>query len=99
MFVWDEPLLARLRLSGTRLVFLAETLAELASRRHVTQYLGDPRQVLEGRRVAVTFAPVPGFRARAAVVRPVAVHPYPWLVRPTSGPVTSFSAWRRPLGG
>jgi deoxyribodipyrimidine photo-lyase len=98
VFVWDEPLLARLRLSSTRLVFLAETLAELASRRHVTQYLGDPRQVLEGRRLAVTFAPVPGFRARAAVVRPVAVYPYPWLVRPTSGPVTSFSAWRRHLG-
>lgn len=97
-FVWDEPLLARLRLSSTRLVFLAETLAELASRRHLTQYLGDPRHVLEGRRVAVTFAPVPGFRCRAAHVRPVAVHPYPWLVRPGGGPVTSFSAWRRHLG-
>jgi deoxyribodipyrimidine photo-lyase len=97
VFVWDEPLLARLRLSSTRLVFLAETLAELASRRRLTQYLGDPRQVLEGRRVAATFAPVPGFRSRAAVVQPVALYPYPWLVRPTSGPVTSFSAWRRHL--
>lgn len=98
VFVWDEPLLARLRLSATRLVFLAETLAELASRRDLTQYLGDPREVLAGRRLAVTFAPVPGFRTRAAAVQPVAVHPYPWLVRPGSGPVTSFSAWRRHLG-
>jgi len=98
VFVWDEPLLARLRLSGPRLVFLAETLAELGRRRDLMLLLGDPRDMLRGRRVAVTFAPVPGFRWRARAVQPVAVHPYPWLVRPGSGPVTSLSAWRRHLG-
>ena len=33
VFVFDEPLLRRLRLSGKRLVFLAETLGELAAAR------------------------------------------------------------------
>ena len=33
VWVWDEPLFARLRLSGKRLVFLAETLADLGARR------------------------------------------------------------------
>ena len=35
VFVFDEPLLRRLALSGKRLVFLAETLADLATRREV----------------------------------------------------------------
>jgi deoxyribodipyrimidine photo-lyase len=97
VFVWDEPLLARLRLSGKRLVFLAETLADLCTRRNLSTYLAAPVDVLADARVAVTFAPVPGFRARVARVRPSLVHPYPWLVRPGSGPVTSFTAWRRHL--
>lgn len=93
--VLDEPLLARLRLSGKRLVFLAETLADLATRRELEVQRGDPTEVLAGRRLAATFTPVPGWRRRAARLRPVAVHPFPWLVRPDGGPQTSFSAWRR----
>jgi deoxyribodipyrimidine photo-lyase len=96
--VFDEALLARLRLSGKRLVFLTETLADLAGRRHLEVHRGDPVQVLMGRQVAVTHAPVPGFRVRARRIRPAAVHPWPWLVRPRAGPATSFTAWRRAVG-
>jgi deoxyribodipyrimidine photo-lyase len=95
VFVLDETLLARLRLSGKRLVFLAETLADLATRRPLEVHRGDPTEVLAERRLAVTFTPVPGWRRRAVRLRPVAVHPYPWLARPGDGPLTSFSAWRR----
>jgi deoxyribodipyrimidine photo-lyase len=56
---------------------------------------GDPRDVLAGRAVAVTFAPVPGFERRAQRISPAAIHPYPWLTRPGSGPLTSFTAWRK----
>jgi deoxyribodipyrimidine photo-lyase len=93
--VFDEALLARLRLSGKRLVFLAETLADLASRRDVEIHRGDPAEVLAGRRAAVTHAPVPGFRSRTRRVDPAAVHPWPWLVPPHAGAATSFTAWRR----
>ncbi|MGF1662922.1 MAG: FAD-binding domain-containing protein [Kineosporiaceae bacterium] len=93
--VFDEALLARLRLSGKRLVFLAETLGHLASRRDVEIHRGDPAEVLAGRRPAVTHAPVPGFRSRARRVDPAAVHPWLWLVPPHAGPITSFTAWRR----
>ena len=82
LFVFDEPLLARLRLSGKRLVFLVEALADIAAERPLQTLLGDPVQLLSGRRLAVTFAPVPGFARRAASIQPVEVHPYPWLVRP-----------------
>ena len=95
VFVLDEPLLARLRLSGKRLVFLVECLADLAERREVEVHLGDPVQVLAGRSLATTFAPVPGWRRRAQRIRPAVVHPWPWLVRPHGGPAGSFTAWRK----
>ncbi len=89
VFVLDEPLLARLRLSGKRLVFLAQALAELDAE----VLLGDPVIELRGRRLAVTFAPVPGFRRRSAALDVVALHPWPWLRRPGSGSLRSWSAW------
>lgn len=94
-YVFDEPLLTRLRLSGKRLVFLAETLAELATRRRLRVLLGSPTEVMACCRPAVTYAPVPGFRRRLERLDVAALHPWPWLVRPHDGPVTSFSAWRK----
>lgn len=95
VFVFDEPLLARLRLSTKRLVFLAETLAELAERRPLRVLLGDPVLELHGVKLASTFAPVPGYQRRAAQLDIVATHPYPWLARPDGGDVRSYTAWIR----
>lgn len=95
VFVFDEALLARLRLSGKRLLFLAECLADLGARREVEVHRGDPVEVVGGGGAATTFAPVPGWRSRSALIRPAEVHPWPWLVRPHGGPAGSFSAWRR----
>lgn len=94
-FVFDEPLLGRLRLDGKRLVFLTETLAELAEARPVELYLGDPVIELRGRSLAVTHAPVPGFATRAAALSVAESHPWPWLRAPRSGSVRSFTAWRK----
>ena len=98
IFVFDAPLLTRLRLSGKRLVFLAQSLADLASRRDIEVRLGDPVEELAGLATAATFAPVPGWGRRTQGIRPAEVHPWPWLVRPGAGPVTSFTAWRRGVG-
>ncbi len=98
VFVFDEPLLARLRLSGKRLVFLAEALAELAADGSTEVRLGDPVTELTGRRVATTWNFTPGFARRSAALDVVALHPWPWLRRPGSGPLRSFSAWSRALG-
>ncbi|MGI9030460.1 MAG: FAD-binding domain-containing protein [Ilumatobacteraceae bacterium] len=95
VFVFDEPLLARLLLSGKRLCFLAETLADLTARRPVEVWLGRPAEVLADRKVATTFAPVPGWRRLARLVRPVEVHPWPWLVRPHGDSARSYTAWRK----
>jgi len=95
VFVFDQPLLARLRLSAKRLVFLTETLAELSTERDLEVALGDPRVELAGRLLAVTHAPVPGFARRSAALATIEVHPWPWLAPPGPGSVSSFSAWRR----
>ncbi|MGT2427353.1 hypothetical protein [Amnibacterium kyonggiense] len=99
VFVFDEPLLRGLRLSGKRLVFLAETLAELSQRREVEVYRGAVPETLAGRRLAVTWAPVPGFRARAALLDVAVLHPWPWLRRPAGGSARSFTAWVEHHGG
>ncbi|MDP3714241.1 MAG: hypothetical protein Q8R60_17340 [Mycobacteriales bacterium] len=90
LFVLDAPLLSTLRLAGMRLVFLVQALAEL----DVEVRLGDPVEELRGLRLAVTHAPVPGFRSRRARLDVVAEHPWPWLVQPGSGSLRSYSAWR-----
>lgn len=96
VWVWDEPLLARLRLSPLRLVFLAETLAGVRAERELVVRRGDVAAELAGHGpVAVTYAPVPGWRTRAVRVRPAVVHPWPWLRRPHGGPVASYSSWVR----
>jgi len=97
VFVFDEALLARLRLSGKRLIFLTETLAELGRGRELAVHLGDPVEVLVGQSLATTFAPVPGWRRRSARLDVVETHPWPWLRRPGIGPVSSHGAWRRKL--
>lgn len=94
-FVFDQPLLQRLRLAPIRLVFLTETLADLARRRTVHLHLGDPRTELAGVCLAATQAPVPGWAVRAAALDLGVTHAWPWLVPPHDGPVTSFTAWRR----
>lgn len=93
VFVFDEPLLARLALSGKRLVFLTERLAELATRREVEIHLGRPEDELAGRRLAATFTPVPGWRRRATRLEIVERHPWTWLRRPGTGSLASFSSW------
>ncbi|GAB2459935.1 hypothetical protein GCM10027265_06360 [Jatrophihabitans fulvus] len=95
VFVFDEPLLARLRLSGKRLVFLAECLGDLAATRPLEVRRGSVVDELAGMSLAATWTPVPGWATRARRLDPVEVHPWPWLARPSGGSVRSFSSWRR----
>ncbi len=95
VFVFDLALLSRLRLSSKRLVFMVDRLAELGTLRNLEVYLGDPVRVLAERSLAATFAPVPGWRRRARLLKLAEVHPWPWLERPRSGSLASFSAWSK----
>ena len=95
VFVFDEARLKTWQLSRKRLVFLVEGLAELATRRDLELFMGDPEAVLSDRKLAATHAPVPGWRRLARTLSIAREYPWPWLVRPHAGPIGSFSAWRK----
>ncbi len=97
IFVFDEPLLQKLQLSSKRLIFLTESLAELATRRDLQLWLGDPVEVLQTMSLATTFAPVPGWRKRSAKLELARLYPWRWLVPPHAGSVRSFSSWRKEI--
>ena len=94
VFVFDEPLLAKLRLSPKRLIFVVETLSELTTVRPVELRLGSPSSILAGRSLAATFTPVPGWRRLAAQLTVDSLYPWPWLHRPHSSQIDSFLAWQ-----
>lgn len=94
VFVFNEPALKKLQLSARRIGFYIETLQDLAERRDLEVYLGDPYEYANQEDVAITFAPVPSFRKFKRLAE---VHPYPWLRTPQAGSVRSFSSWRNEL--
>lgn len=92
VFAFNEEALRKLQLSSRRIGFYLETLQDLAQRRNLQVYLGDPCQFASDNQVAVTFAPVPSFKKFSSLAE---IHPYPWLQKPHSSSVKSFSAWRK----
>lgn len=94
VFVFNGAALRTLQLSARRIGFYLETLQDLASRREVKVYLGDPYMFAHENPVAVTFAPVPSFKKMGQVAE---LHPYPWLVRPGAGSLRSYSSWRKSM--
>jgi deoxyribodipyrimidine photo-lyase len=95
VFIWDDNLLSRLQLAGHRLVYLTERLAELGATRDLQVWRGNPVEVLSAMSVATTFAPVPGFRRITRDLQLAELHPWPWLARPGSRTVASYTAWRK----
>ncbi|MCX6445500.1 MAG: deoxyribodipyrimidine photolyase [Actinobacteria bacterium] len=94
VFVFNEKALAKLQLSSKRIYFYLETLQDLAQRRDLSVFVGDPYQFANENDVAVTYAPVPSF---AKFNNPAQVHPFPWLRVPHAQSVRSFTAWRTKL--
>ncbi|MDA0274360.1 MAG: deoxyribodipyrimidine photolyase [Actinobacteria bacterium] len=91
VFVFNAPALAKLQLSAKRIYFYLETLQDLATRRELQVYLGDPYEFADQNSVAITYAPVPSFKKFRDLAE---IHPYPWLKQPHGKSVRSFSAWR-----
>jgi deoxyribodipyrimidine photo-lyase len=91
VFVFNEEALQKLQLSSKRIFFYLETLQDLAQRREVIVYRGDPYQFASENAVAVTYAPVPSFANFEEVAE---LYPFLWLRKPHAKSVRSFSAWR-----
>jgi deoxyribodipyrimidine photo-lyase len=94
VFVFNKAALQKLQLSSKRIYFYLETLQDLATRRELRVYLGDPYQFALDNPVAITFAPVPSFKKYQNLAE---IYPYPWLRKPHGKSVRSFSAWRNSI--
>ena len=94
LFIFNRSALEKLQLSSRRIGFYLQTLQDLATRRELKVYLGDPYEFANTNEVAVTFAPVPSFRKFKKLAE---VHPYPWLKTPQAGSVRSFTSWRQKI--
>lgn len=94
VFVFNKAALQKLQLSSRRIGFYLETLRDLATRRELLVYLGDPYEFAQNNEVAVTYAPVPSFKKFKKLAE---VHPYPWLKTPQAGSVRSFTSWRQKI--
>jgi len=109
VFVWDVPLLARLRLDPMRLVFLAETLGDLAQRRTLEVWRGDVVATLGGHGQAAadigTATPTTSTGSGRPAARPLAATfaPVPgWRRNRRALDVVEVHPWpwlRRPAGG
>ena len=95
VFVFNRAALAKLQLSSKRIYFYLETLQDLAQRRDLKVFIGDPYEYAATNDVAVTYAPVPSFEKFTDVAE---LHPFQWLRKPHTQSVQSFSAWRNKLG-
>lgn len=91
VFIFNEVALGKLQLAAKRIYFYLETLEDLATRRDLEVFVGDPVAYAQGHEVAVTYAPVPSFSKFSNLAE---IHPYPWLRLPHGKSVKSFSAWR-----
>ena len=92
VFMFNESALRKLQLSSRRIGFYLETLQDLAQRRELQVYFGDPYEFASQHPVAVTFAPVPSFKKFSNLAE---IHPFPWLQQPHAGSVKSYSSWRK----
>lgn len=93
-FVFNQSALGKLQLSSKRIFFYIETLQDLADRRDVKVFLGDPVKFAAENKVAITHAPVPSFAKFHSLAE---IHPYQWLRKPHDASVKSFSSWRAKL--
>lgn len=93
-FVCDARALKKLQLSSKRIFFILETLQDLAHRRNLSVYIGDPTEFVASNAVAITHAPVPSFTRLEGIAE---LHPYSWLTAPHQHSVQSFSAWRQKI--
>ena len=94
VFIFNKPALTKLQLSSRRLGFYLETLQDLSKRSQLEVFMGEPYEFAAENDVAVTYAPVPSFKKFRNLAE---IHPFPWLRKPHSGSVRSFSSWRNKL--
>ncbi|MDB2532391.1 hypothetical protein N9X26_00285 [Candidatus Actinomarina sp.] len=97
IFIFDNVLLNKIQISTKRIIFLLETLKELALKRKVLVFIGDPKLILNDYNYAVTFACVPKYKEITMINKPVAEYPTVRLADPISFYPQSYTSWKKKI--
>ena len=97
IFIFDNVLLNKIQISTKRIIFLLETLKELALKRKVLVFIGDPKLILNDYNYAVTFACVPKYKEITMINKPVAEYPTVRLADPISFYPRSYTSWKKKI--
>ena len=85
------------KISTKRINFLLDTLKELALKRNLLVFLGDPKLILSDYNYAVTFACVPKYQEITKIIKPVAEYPTVRLADPISFYPRSYTSWKKKI--
>jgi len=97
IFIFDNVLLNKIQISTKRINFLLDTLKELALKRKMLVFLGDPKLILSDYKYAVTFACVPKYQEITKIIKPVVEYPTVRLADPISFYPRSYTSWKKKI--
>ena len=97
VFVFDELLLSKLKLSSKRINFLLDTLREISHKKDLSVFIDDPKFILKEQKFAVTYACVPKYRDITSLIKPTTEFPSRRLAEPISFYPKSYSSWKKKI--
>ena len=97
VFIFDKHLLNKLQISTKRINFLLDCLKEINSKRELEVHLTDPKEFLENKYFASTFAAVPKYREITEKNTPSVEFPAQRLAEPINFYPSSYSSWKKKI--
>ena len=97
LFIFDEVLLKKLKLSTKRINFLLDTLKELSAKRELLILLDDPKSILKNYKFTSTHACVPKYKKIINVIKPELEFPTRRLAEPIDFYPMSYSSWKKKI--
>jgi deoxyribodipyrimidine photo-lyase len=97
VFIFDVKLLNKLQLSTKRINFILDCLKEINDKKELEVHLTDPKEYLNNKNFASTFAPVPKYREITKRNIPSVEFPAPRLVEPINFYPSSYSSWKKKI--
>ena len=97
VFIFDINLLNKLQLSTKRINFLLDCLKEINNKKELEVHLDDPKEYLNNKYFASTFAPVPKYREITKQNIPSVEFPAQRLAEPIDFYPSSYSSWKKKI--
>ena len=97
IFIFDEILLKKIKLSSKRIIFLLDTLRELSAKKELSIFVDDPKIILKNYKYSVTHACVPKYRNITKSNQPEVEFPTSRLAEPIDFYPKSSTSWKKKI--